>query len=64
MMSSPKKISKVEDQLMYSKFNPYSNTVSISEWVKEFREPITSDEEYDIEYDDYSIDFTIEYDYE
>lgn len=49
---------------MYNKFNPYSNQVSISEWVKEFREPISRDDEYDIEYDDYSIDYIIEYDYE
>lgn len=49
---------------MYNKFNVYSNAVSISEWIKEFREPITNDDEYDIEYDDYTVDFVIEYDYE
>lgn len=64
MMSSLKKIINVEDQLMYNKFNPYSNTVTVSEWIKEFRDPLNLEEEYDIEYDDYSIDFTIEYDYE
>lgn len=46
---------------MYNKFNVYSETVTISEWMKEFRE---IDTDYDIEYDDYSVEYVIDYDYE
>jgi hypothetical protein len=44
------------------KFNVYSAETSISEWMKEFKE--TKEENIDIEYDDYCVEYVLDYDYE